>query len=175
MQGEHPFSICQIVGYKNTGKTAVMEKLIRYFTAMNKQTATLKHHGHGGEPKKVKGTDSYRHLQAGAQISAVQGENQLQLTVADTSDYTLDELLSLYAFMPIDILLLEGFKQAGFPKIIIIKNEEDLALLKLSHIMAVISWDENIPLPADKKIFLMNELDEKLPEISAFILGMEGK
>jgi molybdopterin-guanine dinucleotide biosynthesis protein B len=170
MEAKQNFSICQIVGYKNAGKTTVMEKLISYFTATNKRTGTLKHHGHGGEPKHVHGTDSFKHLQAGSSMSAVQGEKQLQLTVADVSDAPLEKLISLYTFLPIDILLMEGFKQADYPKIIIIKNEEDTALLELSNIIAIISWHEKIPLPADKKVFLMNDVDGKLPDIASLIL-----
>ncbi|MFA1818965.1 molybdopterin-guanine dinucleotide biosynthesis protein B [Virgibacillus oceani] len=171
MESEQTFSICQIVGYKNTGKTTLMEKIINYFTAQNHKIGTLKHHGHGGEPKHVHGTDSFKHLQAGSSISAVQGEKQLQLSIADVSAYPLEKLISLYTFMPIDILLLEGFKQADYPKIIIIRNKEDKALLELSNIIAVVSWDKDIPLPADKKTFLMEKVDEKLPEIASLIAG----
>jgi molybdopterin-guanine dinucleotide biosynthesis protein B len=171
MQARQPFTVCQIVGYKNAGKTTIIEKLIRYFNTLNRKTATLKHHGHGGEPKQVQGTDSYRHLMAGAGISAVQGENQLQLTVADTADYSLEKLISFYTVMSIDILLIEGFKQADYPKIIILKTEEDKELLELSNIIAVISRDKRITLPAGKNTFLMNEIEEKLPHIAALITG----
>jgi molybdopterin-guanine dinucleotide biosynthesis protein B len=171
MNSKGPFSVCQIVGYKNSGKTTIMEKLISYFAAINKKTGTLKHHGHGGEPKQVQATDSFKHLQAGSSISGVHGEKQLQLSIADVSDYPLEKLISLYTFMPIDILLMEGFKQEDYPKIIIIKNEEDKGLLELTNIIAVICWNENIPLPADKKTFLMEDVDENLPEIASLITG----
>ncbi|WP_164215017.1 molybdopterin-guanine dinucleotide biosynthesis protein B [Virgibacillus sp. YIM 98842] len=173
MHASKPFIICQIAGYKNAGKTTVIEKLIRYFTVLNKKTATLKHHGHGGEPKQVQGTDSIKHLEAGSSISGVQGEKQFQLSIADVSDFSLEKLISLYTFIPVDILLIEGFKQAGYPKIIVLKNEEDKKLLALSNIIAVIYWDEDILLSDDKKIFRMKDLDKELPNIAALILGLE--
>ena len=171
MEFKQAFSICQIVGYKNAGKTTVMEKLISHFTLTDKKIGTLKHHGHGGEPKHAPGTDSFKHLQAGSSVSAVQGEKQLQLSIADVSSYPLEKLISLYTFIPIDILLIEGFKQADYPKIIVVKNEEDKNLLELSNIIAVISWNENISMLPDKKTYLMKDVDKKLSEIASLILG----
>lgn len=171
MHSKQTLAICQIVGYKNAGKTTVMEKLIGYFANKNKKVGTLKHHGHGGEPKHVQSTDSFKHLQAGASTSAVQGEKQLQLTIADASAYSLETLISLYTYLPLDILLIEGYKQANYPKIVMIKKEEDKALLTLSNVIAVISWNENISLPPEKEHYLMTEIDEKLPDIAALILG----
>ena len=44
-----PF-IFQIVGYQNSGKTTFLNKLISHLTAVGINTATIKHHGHGGKP-----------------------------------------------------------------------------------------------------------------------------
>lgn len=44
-------SILQIVGYQNSGKTTLMEKLIQALTYEGMKVATIKHHGHGGYPE----------------------------------------------------------------------------------------------------------------------------
>ncbi|PAV29218.1 molybdopterin-guanine dinucleotide biosynthesis protein B [Virgibacillus profundi] len=169
MQNEPNFPICQIVGYKNSGKTTLMEKLIRYFASQNKQVGTLKHHGHGGEPELVKETDSYKHLEAGSRISAVQGENQLQITINDASS-KLDELIQFYTYVPIDILLIEGYKQAAFPKIVLIKEEQDLQLInELDNIIAIGTWDDNLVKNLNYFTFIMEETDNNLPRLAEYI------
>ncbi len=54
-------SILQIVGYQNSGKTTLVEKVVYALAEQNMKVATIKHHGHGGFPevaqKIVKGTE----------------------------------------------------------------------------------------------------------------------
>ncbi|QQK74745.1 molybdopterin-guanine dinucleotide biosynthesis protein MobB [Salicibibacter cibarius] len=40
--------VLQVVGYKNSGKTTLMEELVKAFSAREMHVAALKHHGHGG-------------------------------------------------------------------------------------------------------------------------------
>ncbi|MFD1037697.1 molybdopterin-guanine dinucleotide biosynthesis protein B [Virgibacillus byunsanensis] len=139
------FPIVQVVGYKNSGKTTLMNQLINYFSSKGKQVGSLKHHGHGGEPKMVKGTDSYGHLQSGATMSGVQGEKQLQLTLHTTTQIALDDIINMYTAFPLDLLLVEGYKQADYPKIVLLTGEEDLHLLdELSNIIAIGAMDEDL-------------------------------
>ena len=51
--------------YSGTGKTTVLEKLIRELTARGLRVGTVKHDGHDFEIDHP-GRDSYRHIQAGA-------------------------------------------------------------------------------------------------------------
>src|SRR5699024_9916904 len=104
--------------------------LIDYFTQHNLEVGTFKHHGHGGEPEVVKHTDSDYHFTAGASVSFVQGEKQLHMKAKDTSDVTLDQLLALYNFFNIDLVLIEGYKRANYPKIVLIRHQDDLQLLE---------------------------------------------
>lgn len=65
--------IIQIVGYQNSGKTTLMEQLIKHATKEGLRVGTIKHHGHGGAPVENLSKDSNRHEQAGARVSAVEG------------------------------------------------------------------------------------------------------
>lgn len=38
----------QIIGYKNRGKTTLVEHLVAFFSKYHYQVAAIKHHGHGG-------------------------------------------------------------------------------------------------------------------------------
>ncbi|MEC5423629.1 molybdopterin-guanine dinucleotide biosynthesis protein B [Virgibacillus sp. C22-A2] len=173
MQIKNPPLIFQVVGYKNSGKTTLMERLISYLSSKELQVGTLKHHGHGGEPASVKETDSSKHLQAGSSISAVQGERELHITVKDTTSFELDELLQFYTVLPLDILLIEGYKKADYPKIVILKDEKDMALLELSNIIAVGCWNEVLAENSDYYTFPLQKTEENLPALIACMVGRQ--
>ncbi|WP_106498036.1 molybdopterin-guanine dinucleotide biosynthesis protein B [Lentibacillus sp. Marseille-P4043] len=160
--------ICQIVGYKNSGKTTVMNELIRYFSNQNKKVGSFKHHGHGGEPDVVKTTDSHQHYTAGSYMSGVQGETTTQLIF---SNIKIEEVFRLYERMAIDILFIEGFKTADFPKIVLVKGKEDESLLnELSNIIAVGSWDENLLENVKYPIFPITKMESYLNQLAEYIL-----
>lgn len=165
------FPICQVVGYKNSGKTTLMRQLIRYYSTQNLQVGTLKHHGHGGEPEQIKTTDSYQHLMAGSAVSAVQGEREFHLTVNDTVSVSLQKLIQFYTIVSIDILLIEGYKKADYRKIVLVNSVQDLHLLdQLSNIIAVGSWDYELIEALDYFTFSLSEIDIYLTDLTDIAL-----
>lgn len=67
--------ILQIVGFQNSGKTTLSEKLIFRASKAGLKAASIKHHGHGGPPdNELSSKDSIRHHEAGAVISSVEGD-----------------------------------------------------------------------------------------------------
>lgn len=60
-----PPNVLQIVGYKNTDKTTLIERLTERLTALGYRVGTIKHDAHRFEVDHA-GTDSWRHRQAGA-------------------------------------------------------------------------------------------------------------
>lgn len=161
--------ICQVVGYKRSGKTTLMKKLTSYLTNSGLKIGTLKHHGHGGEPEIVRHTDSYEHMKAGSVISAVQGENRLQIAIQDENPLAFSEMLKIYTNFQIDLLLVEGFKQEDYPKIVLIRDKDDIDLLqKLTNIIAVGVWDDKITINHEEK-FTMQDIDKNLPQLADYI------
>ena len=65
-----PF-IFAISGYKNSGKTTLITKLIPELKQRGYRVAVIKHDGHDFEAD-VPGTDSYRHQKAGAACPAAE-------------------------------------------------------------------------------------------------------
>ena len=63
-----------ISGYKHTGKTTLITKLIPILNKKGYKVAVIKHDGHDFEGD-VPGTDTYKHFQAGAYGTAVFSEN----------------------------------------------------------------------------------------------------
>ncbi|MDQ0162991.1 molybdopterin-guanine dinucleotide biosynthesis protein B [Bacillus alveayuensis] len=145
--------ILQVVGYQNSGKTTLIEKLVREFTNRGVKVGTLKHHGHGGKPELPK-KDSTRHWEAGALVSAVEGDGTLFLTAATHNSCNLSKLIELYRHFEIDLLLIEGFKNSPYPKIVCIRDECDLHLLQLQNVVASISW---VPLNEGNSFFISEE------------------
>lgn len=166
------FPIYQVVGYKNTGKTTLMEKLIQYFSDLGVNVGTLKHHGHGGPLKTVEGTDSFRHSQSGSHISAVQGENELQLST--NFQMELAELIEMYTFFNIELLLIEGYKYADYPKIVLLRNEEDIHLLdELTNIKAIGVRDDKLIGMFNRYTFSLNKIEQVLPKLVDFFQWKE--
>ncbi len=109
-----------VSGYKNTGKTTLITKLIPILQERGCQVAVIKHDGHDFESD-VPGTDSFCHKKAGAYGTAVFSKNRFSVT-KECKDITEKELALL--FPEADIILLEGFKNSEHPKYVCNYPEE---------------------------------------------------
>lgn len=115
-----PF-VVGIAGWKNSGKTTLVEKLVRDLTARGFQVSTIKHSHHaiGGEQG---ATDSSRHRRAGAVQVGLVGINGWGLVSGDGAmDWhdgpapSLDEMIARLSAS--DMIIVEGFKSAPILKI----------------------------------------------------------
>nr|WP_285853683.1 molybdopterin-guanine dinucleotide biosynthesis protein B [Oceanobacillus luteolus] len=149
--------VIQVVGYRNSGKTTTVIKMLEYFQEHGIKAASLKHHGHGGVPLGFEDKDNKLHQKAGAMVAGVEGDGVFQLV--KSVPWELNELVDIYKIWDIDLLIIEGFKQAGFEKIVMIKDEKDFDLLQeLTNIVAVVTEIplENIELTYP--VFRQNEI-----------------
>ncbi|WAA09338.1 molybdopterin-guanine dinucleotide biosynthesis protein B [Fervidibacillus albus] len=141
--------IIQIVGYKNSGKTTLVNQLLQKSVAYGIRVASIKHHGHGGKPDGYENTDSELHRKSGAIIAGVVGENAFQLTTTDC--WELPRLIPIYELFETELLIVEGFKQEDYKKIVLIKNKTDWKLIEtLSNICAIVTLldvKKNIDIP----------------------------
>ncbi|MGD7044988.1 molybdopterin-guanine dinucleotide biosynthesis protein B [Jeotgalibacillus proteolyticus] len=133
------FPVVQIVGYQNSGKTTAAQRLIKSAVKAGFRLGTIKHHGHGGEPDgTLSSKDSHKHMQAGAALSAVEGDGVLQLA-NQKGQWTLEELTAIYKALRADGILIEGYKKAHYPKIVMLGKQEDASLLKdLTNIVLIL-------------------------------------
>ena len=109
-----------IVGWKNSGKTTLIERLIGEFVAKGFAVSTIKHAHHAFDID-VPGKDSYRHREAGAQEVLVASAERWALMheLRDAPEPSLTELLGHLA--PCDLVLVEGFKFDAHPKIEVLR------------------------------------------------------
>ncbi|WP_142953020.1 molybdopterin-guanine dinucleotide biosynthesis protein B [Bacillus toyonensis] len=153
-------SIIQIVGYQNSGKTTLVEKMVHALAESEMKVATIKHHGHGGFPE-VAQKDSERHRKAGAVVSSVEGAGLLSLSSL-REEWSLQEIIRLYEFFEVDTILIEGYKKENYPKVVLLRSAEDIELVhKVENVVAVITWyNAPVNLREEYKVFHITE--EKL-------------
>lgn len=129
-------SIMQVVGYKNSGKTTLVERLVEALTEAGCRVGTVKRDAHEFEVDHA-GTDSWRHRRAGAAMTAI--TSAARTAVMEERHTPLSELLQRMAQM--DVVLVEGFKHEPYPKIVIARRAEDEELVRqLDHVAAVVTW-----------------------------------
>ncbi|WP_066294991.1 molybdopterin-guanine dinucleotide biosynthesis protein B [Bacillus sp. FJAT-29937] len=134
--------VLQVVGYQNSGKTTLVNKIITHLGKHDYIAATVKHHGHGGKPDLVESKDSSQHISSGARAAIVEGDGRLILQ-AEKKTWTLDEQLSILNHFSPDFIIVEGHKRASYPKIVILKSVDNEKLLTtLTNIKAVLYWNE---------------------------------
>lgn len=106
-----------ITGWKNSGKTALTERLVAELTRRGLTVATVKHAHHDFDIDQP-GTDSHRHRLAGAREVAVVSARRWALMHESGPDEpapTLDEIVARLS--PCDLVLVEGYKREGHAKI----------------------------------------------------------
>ena len=127
-----------IVGWKNSGKTTLVEALIREMTGRGFRLSSVKHAHHAFDID-VPGKDSYRHRQAGAQeVLVVSGQRwALMHERTGQAQSSLEDLLAKLA--PCDLVIVEGYKDGPHPKIEVARffREEGLIADRDSLVMAV--------------------------------------
>ncbi len=105
-----------IAGWKNSGKTTLVTRLVTEFTRRGFTVATVKHAHHDFQIDDAE-TDSARHRRAGAaQVAIVSGKRWALVTELGLAmEPTLDEMLA--QLEPADLVIVEGYKAAPIPKI----------------------------------------------------------
>lgn len=105
-----------VTGYKNAGKTGLMERLVADITARGFTVSTLKHAHHTFDVDHP-GKDSHRHRVAGASQVLLSSGNRwaLMSELRGAPEPPLAELLK--RLDPVDLVLVEGYKRDAHPKI----------------------------------------------------------
>lgn len=105
-----------IVGWKNSGKTGLMERLVTEITTRGFTVSTIKHAHHSFDVDHP-GRDSYRHRAAGASEVMLASGNRWALMheLRDEDEPKFEALLARMS--PIDLILVEGYKRETHAKI----------------------------------------------------------
>ncbi|MDG1240819.1 MAG: molybdopterin-guanine dinucleotide biosynthesis protein B [Planktomarina sp.] len=148
-------NIFGVTGWKNAGKTGLMERLVAEFCSRGLRVSTLKHAHHSFDVDHP-GKDSHRHRTAGAS----------QVLLASTERWALmnehrgapePSLAALLAKLdPVDLVLIEGWKRDKHPKVEAWRTETGNQLIAPSDptILAVAS---DTTLELDRPVFDLDD------------------
>jgi molybdopterin-guanine dinucleotide biosynthesis protein MobB len=144
-----------VVGWKNSGKTGLMERLVAEITGRGFSVSTVKHAHHSFDVDHP-GKDSHRHRVAGARevLLASQSRWALMHELRDEGEPALEELLGKLS--DVDLVLVEGYKRDTHPKVEAHRQETGNALISPEDpsIRAIAS---DVPLDCEKPVFDLND------------------
>lgn len=105
-----------LAGWSGAGKTTLITQLIPEINRRGFSVSTIKHAHHGFDIDRP-GKDSYAHRAAGAHEVLVGSANRIALMreLRGGPEPSLAELLAM--LVPVDLVLIEGFKRDPAPKI----------------------------------------------------------
>ena len=154
-----------VVGWKNSGKTGLMERLVKEVTGRGFSVSTVKHAHHSFDVDHP-GKDSHRHRVAGAREVLLASKNRWALMheLRDEDEPSLEDLLTKLS--AVDLVLVEGYKRDAHPKVEAHRKETGNALISPDDptIRAIAS---DVALENDKPVFDLNDTKS----IADFILS----
>jgi molybdopterin-guanine dinucleotide biosynthesis protein B len=105
-----------VAGFKNAGKTTLVEKLVTALTSRGYRVSTIKHAHHSFDIDH-EGRDSFRHRKAGATEVAVVSAGRWAIIheLRREAEPPLADILAKLA--PCDVVLIEGYKRDSHDKI----------------------------------------------------------
>lgn len=169
-QISHKPIVFAVSGIKNSGKTTLIEKLVKALTSQGYQVGVIKHDGHEFIADH-EGTDSFRHKKAGAKNVIVYSRTKLMM-IEEKENPSIEALLALQKHM--DIVILEGMKYSGFPKIEIVRAAVSRESVCDPETLIALVTDTSLSLPNIKRIEL-DDFNGILECVIAYISAEENK
>lgn len=151
--------VIAFAAWSGTGKTTLIEKLIRELKSRGLRLAVIKHDGHKFEIDH-EGKDSWRFAQAGAEITMISSAEKT--AYIEQGDLSLEQLLGMVH--NVDLILVEGYKNKDLPQIGIARAETGKGFTaEPEHFIALVS---DMELETDIPCFGLNDINA----IADFIL-----
>ncbi|NOY85712.1 MAG: molybdopterin-guanine dinucleotide biosynthesis protein B [Deltaproteobacteria bacterium] len=108
--------ILLFVAPSGAGKTTLLEKVVIGLKGRGYKVGAMKHTGHSVAFDK-EGSDSWRFSRAGADVTVISSPGSVALRRKAEEDLSIDAMVQRYGLTDLDIMLVEGHKQAPYPKI----------------------------------------------------------
>ncbi len=149
-----PPIIC-IAGKSGSGKTTIVQKSILSLKNRGYRVGVIKHAPCGFDMD-TEGKDSFKHREAGADTVIVAGSDKIAMIKSVEQD-KIENLIRY--FEDTDIIIVEGYKKADFPKIEVFRKSvhKEPACIGDKNLIAFIS-DDNID--ADIIKFGFNDIEK---------------
>jgi len=139
--------IISIVGYSDAGKTTLVEKLVPELKKKGYRVGTIKNSHHELNFDK-KGKDSWRHFASGADAVVVASVDKTVMIrrQENRGNDSHGQLLFLENHLTdMDVIIAEGYKNAGFPKIEVFRSQvHEVPICLNSDTLAAIVTDADL-------------------------------
>jgi molybdopterin-guanine dinucleotide biosynthesis protein B len=116
-----------VIGKSGCGKTTLLEKLVAELKYRGYRLATIKHHSHRGFDIDKPGKDSWRFAQAGSDHVIVASPDKIASYRKIEHELELDEIAA--GVSDVDLILVEGYKQAEKPALEVVRAENSRELI----------------------------------------------
>jgi len=178
--------IISFVGHSNSGKTTLIEQIVRNLSRKGYKVGVLKH-THGAIKADKKGTDTDRFRLAGASISSI-CDDKLLVRFEKAQGHSPQAIVQALS-KGLDLLIIEGYKKEHFPKVLFSDQPAAVDLkgliatvgkkkpgpakvrhFKPSNISEMAKWlERDIIIPARKSRRIVIEVDGKRLPLNNFV------
>ncbi|MCP4255886.1 MAG: molybdopterin-guanine dinucleotide biosynthesis protein B [Candidatus Scalindua sp.] len=155
-------TIISIAGKQNAGKTTLLKNLIPKLKEQRYRVGTLKYN-----IKKFdidhEGKDTYQYSNAGADSIAISTQSEFVVIKKTPNPLTLHEIIETQ-FNDVDIVLVEGYREDGYPRIRIIGSQDTNTVKKDSEneLLLVNVKEENSCFSADNINRALNFIEKNM-------------
>ena len=135
-----------VIGWQNSGKTGLMERLVAEITGRGFSVSTVKHVHHDVDLD-TPGKDTWRHRAAGATETVLASADRFAIMREHRGgEPDLTEVLARLA--PVDLILVEGYKRDAHPKIEVWRAETGHPLIQPADpLVRAVATDATLDLP----------------------------
>lgn len=145
--------IFAVSGFSGTGKTTLVEEIVRALVMRGYTVATIK--SSKQEPGPEKGTDTWRHMQAGASMTIFLRVNNESVKLKERIGADDFAKMSTY-----DFLIIEGMKSLNIPRFWCV-GDTDVNLDDIpANTHAIVTWSERPSLISDIPVFAVNRVEQ---------------
>jgi molybdopterin-guanine dinucleotide biosynthesis protein B len=133
--------VISFIGRHNSGKTTVLEKVIRGLKEKGYKIAVIKHHK-GDFELDIKGKDTWRLGQAGSDVVVISAPEKTAVIRKTQKELTLDQIKEMVS-QGMDIVISEGYKFDNKPKIEVFRSEVSDKILTDEKDLVALVTDRN--------------------------------
>ena len=147
--------IVAFVGRSGSGKTTLLVAVIAELVGRGWRVGAIKHHGHA-RPLDLPGKDTARLADAGA--ARVVGASPLELASFErvVQEPAVEDLVRRF-FADVDLVLAEGYRGSGLPKIEVCRAARSRELVCSDDDLIAVASDIHFDLPAAIPQFDLND------------------
>lgn len=145
-----------VAGCSNTGKTVLIEGLIKELKKRGKSVATIKHDVHGFDIDK-EGKDTWRHRKAGAEAVIISSKKRMALIREVEEEIPLEELID--QVKDFDFIIIEGYKKSPYKKLEVFREGVSKEIITPKEKLIGIASDTPLSLE-EVKVVNLNDYEE---------------